>query len=310
MVSMPQRPSLQVLGYVAFGVFALLFSLYRTFPASVVAQRVAQEVQRRSQGRISARFGDVSPYRLSGLDAEDVSVRILRPGAQPVDVSLERVRARVRLLPLVIGRMSLSIDVRSGDGRIAGRVSPGKDGFELDLEAEDVDLASPPVLGQLVDLPVRGVLDGAIEATLPREAQKSVGALTLAIRDARLGPGAVSGFTVPGIDLGTLSTTFELRDGRLRLASFEQQGGDMQLRLTATMTLRPELTRSSLDACVELKSSEAFLSQQPNLRAALQLAEARLRKDAQGFLHMPLSGTIADPRLRGGLCRGSADRKS
>ncbi|MEK7705909.1 MAG: type II secretion system protein GspN, partial [Myxococcota bacterium] len=203
---------------------------------------------------------------------------------------------------------SLSLDVRARQGRLSGRVSPGKDDFEFELEAEQLDLASPPVLGQLLDLPVRGVFDGEVAMRLPHDAAKSNGDAKISIAEARFGPGSVSGFSVPGLGLGKLDFVFELRDGRLRLASFAQQGGDLALKLTASTTLRPELTRAALDACAQVKANDALLNAQPTLRAALQLAEVRLRKDPQGFLHVPLSGTLAAPRLRGGLCRPTTGR--
>src|SRR5262245_688881 len=92
---------LRNIGYVGFGIASLLIGLYLTFPAEAVGQRLAHEMQQRSRGKLSLSFEDISLYRLSGISAETVKVRTTKEGEQPIEVTLDAVRARLRLLPLL-----------------------------------------------------------------------------------------------------------------------------------------------------------------------------------------------------------------
>ena len=68
--------------------------------------------------------------------------------------------------------------------------------------------------------------------------------------------------------------------------------------------MKPQVDASTIDLCLELKADERFLEREPKMRSVIQLAELRLRKSPQGYLHVPLTGTLGSLRLRAGLCHG------
>lgn len=300
----PQR-LLAGLGYGAFALLALLVSLYLTFPADAVGRRLAHEIRVRTNGVYTLSFREISPYRLSGIHARDVQVRAMRAGQPPLDLRVDGVRARLRLLPLLLLRLSADVGVDLGDGSIDVRVTPEGDGdLTGSVELDKVNLASPPLVPRLLGVPVGGVIEGEAQTDWARDVGARSGRARIAIANATVGPGAVSGFTLPLTELGTLRPELVVEQGRLRVASFQQQGGQVQLKLAGAVSLRPQLETSQLELCLQLKPDPAYLRKNPNIETALQLAEVRFKRDPQGFLHIPLGGTLAAPLPRGGLCTG------
>ncbi|MBI3178949.1 MAG: type II secretion system protein GspN, partial [Deltaproteobacteria bacterium] len=257
------RKWLQTAAYIAFAVLALLASLYLTFPAEAVAQRLGHELARATGGRATATFGDVSPYRLSGIEADGVKLRITPERGDPIEVEIDSAHARIHLMPLLAFNLSLSAGLALGDGSIEADIDPSDSGYVVSLRVDDVDLARPPFLSKLLDVPVRGVVAGSAEAEVAFTTAKTPGARTLlapdktegaaslTVRDASVGPATVQGFTIPAaLSLGQLDMALDMKQGRLRVASFQQKGGQLTVHLSTALTLLPEVKSSNLESCV------------------------------------------------------------
>ncbi len=317
---------MRIAGYIAFAVVALLFFLYATFPAPAVAQRLAHEVQRMTDGTVAMTFSDASLYRFSGIAAEGVKLRFTsddggEAGSKPMEIELDRVSVRVRLLPLLVFNLSASIGAELGAGSLDAVVSMGDDGVEFEVEIVDLDFASPPLLARLTGVPVNGKLVGKAKGKLSMGAlrrrpgqpaggsgfapEMSEGQASLTLREAGFGPGAVAGFTIPAaIGFGQIDLALDMRRGRLRLASFQQKGGNVGLKASGTVTLRRNLKASNLDTCLQFKfTDKEYLIKYPKVNTMLQFAQVQLRKDGEGFLHWKFGGTIGNPRRQSGLCR-------
>ena len=315
----------RTLGYALFGAGALFFFFYFTFPAQAVGQRLSQEIQRRTGGAVNIVFTDVSLYRFSGIAAKKVKIRTNPEVGTPLEIEVDGLHLRLRLLPLLLFSLSVSAGIDLGDGSIDGIATKVEDGVDLELELDDVDFMTPPILTKVVGVPIRGKLAGKIKTKVGYGTGKgkakgvdngphgllpeqSEGQASITIHSAGFGPGKVSGFTVPeALDFGQLDLTLDMRRGRLRVASFQQKGGQIALDASASSNLRAALKTSTLDACVKFKvTDEAYLAKNPNIRSALELAAAQLKKDAEGYLHLKWNGTMGDPRRQpGGLCRGA-----
>ncbi len=294
-------------GYGGFALLALLVSLYLTFPAEAVGQRVAHEVRSRTGGQFDLSFGSVAPYRLSGFSAKDEHQRAGRPGQQPLDLVLDGLRVRLRLLPLLLFRLSGAGGIDLGDGSIEAAVTDrGPGALDADLDVDDLNLASPPLLPRLVGLSLGGKLAGEARTAWRPDVKSSTGHARFELKDAVIGPGQVQGFTIPQTELGTITPELVIENGRLRVASFKQEGGQVQLKVSGTVQLRPQVEQSMLDLCILVKPDAAYLAKNPTVASALDLAsQVRFRRDAQGFLNIPLGGTLSSPMPRNGLCHTS-----
>jgi len=296
--------------YVAFALLAVLVSLYLTFPADAVGQRLAYEITKRSGGKYGITFGKVSLYRLSGVEAANVKLSAVG-GDEPFDVTVDALRVRLKLLRLFLFDIALHAEVDLGEGEIAADVGrgAGEGAYNVELEIEDLTLTKPPVLPLMIGYPLDGRLAGKAEIQWSPDPKNAGGKASLTLHDASFGPAEIKGFSVPGMQLGQLDLALDLRAGRLRLASFQQKGGDLQLHAQASSVLRPQASSSSIDACFEVKPNDAFLAKNPNVKTAFELATVQFKKDSDGFLHLPMGGTLNRPRPRGGLCPKSRGDK-
>ena len=301
---MKNRKLLIRLGYIAFAALMLILSGYLTFPAEAVGQRLSHELSKASGGKYTATFGDIGPYRFTGLEAENVTLRSVSNDGEDMEVTLDRVQARLALLPLFLLDLGVRAAIELGDGTVDTQITTGdgEGAFDIDLEVDDLDFASPPVLPKIAGLPLGGKLAGKVRMSWSRDLKKAEGQASLTIENASLGPGELKGFTLPATSLGQLDFAFDVKGGRLRLASFKQQGGDIRIKATLNSSLRPAFSASSLDACLELKPTEGFLNANPKFKTVMELAQVKFRKDDEGFLHVSLGGSFARPRERRGLC--------
>ena len=299
-----RREALHWLGYTLFALAALAVGMTITFPAEAVGQRLSYEVRRATGGVWSLAYREVAPWRLSGLRLVDVRLSKTLAAGEPLVLPFDVVRVRVPLLPLLLLRVGVSGDLASAGGRLQVAVGRGRErSVHAHLEAQALDLAKPGWTALLFEMPVAGRLDGTAEVAWESELRRSVGSLALHGRGLHVGPGAAAGVVLPQVDIGEASGRVELKDGRLSLSDFRQEGGNLRLKSSLAMQLKQPWALSQLNACLMLRAEPAFLADNPKIRSALQLAEMQLKRDGEGFLHLPLAGSIGAPKVAGGLCR-------
>lgn len=298
---------LRMAGYGAFANLSLLIGIYLTFPSAAVGQRIAYELQRASGGKISATIGEVSLYRLTGIEARDVRLR-LHSSDPPIPIVLEEVTARLQLLPLLWLQPTISTTITAGGSEIEAEVSPNDSAFGVVAEIDKLNFQKIPLLTGLAGFPVNGVASGKADVVWARDPRVSKGDVTLTLQGLSIGPGEpVPGFSLPNpINLGQLDLALSLDSGQLVLKEFEQSGAvDLEVKsFTADATLRPTMRTSSYNTCIQVKPEADFLEKNPKLATALEFATVGgLKKDPEGYLHANLSGSFgAAPRPRPVLC--------
>ena len=200
---MRSKKILVTVGYLAFTIVCLFCSFYLTFPADAAAGRIAQELQRSTHGVWTMTYEDVSAWRLSGLAFEKVKFKRNTPANEPMLVSLDAVRARLRLAPLLLARTSVRAQILNQGGSLDVMFTPKKnDAFSAHAEAENFDLAQPPALSNIAGLPVAGKATGTVDINWESDLHQAAGNVDMKIAGLSVGPGAVSGFTLPAVDLG------------------------------------------------------------------------------------------------------------
>lgn len=304
---MKQRRWLRWLGYTSWTIFILSVCLYLTFPGDAVGQWLARQVHQRSGGKLSLSFDGLSLYGLTGFEADRVKVTVRRRDGDALSVPIGPVSARLQILPLFTLIPVVAATVNFGAGSLSAKVGKGGDGVRVEADVANVDFATPPVLANILNIPLTGVLSGNVALTWQDDPKKSEGKLSLSLKNAALGPGPIApGLTLPkDMQLGQLDLAFEMKEGNLRIASVQQKGEpNVQLRnVTGTAVLRPPLNTSTYDACLEVKVDERLFKEYPKLEGMMLFASARARKDQEGFLHVPLSGNFHSlPRMSQRLC--------
>lgn len=285
-------------GYVAFALISFFMFVYMGFPTDALLGRIISEVTRQSKGTVQLKVGHAKLWRGTGLDMQDV--HLIRPGSAPL--SFEAVKVRVRLLPLLIFRRSMTAQIPVGRGLVLGTVTTHGDGLDAHLEGTTLDFTAMPAVSRALGIPVAGVFDLDGDISVIKDLQHAQGQLAITMDHVAMGPGTVYGLALPRLDLGKLDVAMKVQDGHAKIGKFQQTGGTVNLALQGGIELASPLNRSTLDLCSKVRLDPQFLEKNPKLRSVMQLAEVQLRRDGDGFLNAPVVGPVGAPQLRPGLC--------
>lgn len=324
---------LKRVGYPLLGVVSFVAFLYLTLPYERLRQLI--EDQAASSGEIEVSIGDLGPSLFFGLSAEDVALRILpkprarslaspvadasaEPPPSPQVLRFEDISVNVGLLTLLGVSRSLDLELRflgGGEVELALSGSP-KEGTEVELKATGVKASSLQAAGD--GPPLGGTLTANAALRVPPNGLPGAdGTLTFACDGCTFGDGKAllkvpgnpwlaGGITVPRIRLGRVAGDVQLNKGTARLNKLAASSPDIKLELQGTVMLQQPLPFSRLDLKLRLKLEDALKAK----LAAFELIEGQLRrfKTPDGFIALPITGTMSRPQVHGlmggGMGRG------
>jgi type II secretion system protein N len=285
----------KLLFFPAFYLFALAFFGYLTFPFDRLKDRVIAEfdaAQRKSATPGSApmrlEIDKLGSYWLTGAQAK--GVRLVMPpskespgdpfGAPAAEkpatdsvIAIDEAHVRVRLLPLLLGRVRVDFWASVFGGEVSGSVPVGSGG-SIDLDFEGVELAKVDPIVQGLGVPVKGSLTGKLEL-LPVDGKfnKASGSLDLKIADLGVGDGKtkIQGLlAIPEAKLGDVVVSAEAKDGMLRITKFASSTGkDLELVGDGKIGVREPASESTADLYVRFKFSDAYRGKNDTTKALL-----------------------------------------
>jgi type II secretion system protein N len=286
----------KILFYPAFYLFALAFFGYLTFPFDRLKDRVIAEfdaAQRKGlppgQAPIRLEIDKLGSYWFTG--AEVKGVRVVMPAAKdagasnpfgpsqpaekPADtvIAVDEAHVRVRMLPLLIGRVRVDFWASVFGGEVKGSVPVGHAG-SMELAMEGVELAKFDPIVKGLGLPVKGSFGGSIELS-PNEGKfnKASGALDFKIADLAVGDGKtkIQGLlAIPEAKLGDLVISADAKDGVLKITKFASSTGkDVELVGDGKIAVREPASESTLDLYVRFKFADAYRGKNDTTKALL-----------------------------------------
>jgi type II secretion system protein N len=203
--------------------------------------------------------GDDPPGAASSSSSKKDSSKPAAPTESVV--SIPKAHARLRLLPLLIGRLRLDFEVDAFGGDVKGTVPIN--GGTLDVQIENVDLGQVAPIRDLVSLPLKGVANGQLELTSDAAGKwaKSNGSLELKIADVVLGDGKakfMNQATLPPAQLGNFEISGKTTDGLLKIDKFGASGKDVTVVGQGSLKLRDPWDTSQLDLVLRFGFSDAY----------------------------------------------------
>jgi type II secretion system protein N len=299
-------------GYVGYFLFCFVTFSYLMFPYDRLQEYAKQQVAAHTGGKDGAPMkldiGSISPYWPPGVALHDVEVDRPGKGSDPaLQLKLDSITARLKVLPLLVGTRALSFSAEQGAGSLAGSVAASEARTELDLEFDAMD-AEALGLGGFLQLPIKGQLDGDAVLALSTIPTETDGDVTLTIQNLQLGdgkakvpvPGMRDGITVERINAGTLTMNLEIRQGVVEIKALTTDGPDLKLNGTGNIKLAEDLERSRLDVTLELTFSEAYKARNDRTKAIFQLIsfqpELKSALTAAGGLSFKVTGSLSAPR--------------
>ncbi len=307
----------KVLGYVLWFNTVFFFMLYWTFPIASFQEHVqgflAATLRQNLPGRnnVHVLIEDLALWRLSGLQLSNVQVQLQQRGsvsASPTQITLDRLRARVALLPLLLRRTSISWDLTVQKQFFSGAVSTNKEGklMALRLRAPKADLSKINVLTSALGVGLQGKVHLNADFNLPQGKVADLwGSLTLTATQLGMGQGPLtlpkssplgSSLDIPAVALGNLTMQAQSSQGKLRVSKLQLTGGDAEAKITADVKLNKRLTRSKLSGKGWFYIGPALFKKQQGLEDLLELSpELQKAKNSKGRYAFKLKGTVGQP---------------
>ncbi len=190
-------------------------------------------------------------------DAEDGKDKVKKPRESIILV--EHAHARVKLLPLLIGRVRLEFGADVFGGSVHGTVPVG--GGELSVELENIDLSQIAPLASLASVPLKGIASGKLELASQGKWSKAAGTFTLAVTDMVMGDGKAKFrnlMPLPPAALGTFEIEGKADAGVLKIEKFGATGRDLEILGEGTIKLREPWDASVADLWVRFGFSDEY----------------------------------------------------
>ncbi len=291
------------IAYPAFYLFSLALFGYLTFPYDQLKGRVIAEfdkLQAKSQRRsrsldppMRLEIDELDGHWLTGVEVTGARLIIppktdlgrprvrgkAKPKAtenkpnKPDVIAIQNATARVRVLPLLAGRVTIDFWAEVFDGEVRGTVPYGSAGGDAEVELEGLQLADVTPLRSLLEgMPVMGVLGGTVQLT-PKDGKfaKADGKLELRIDDVVLGDGKtkIQGVALPAAQVGQITISANAKDGLLKLENLSAQGRDFELDGSGKVKLHESWDRSQADVLLKFKFADGYRDKSEATRSLL-----------------------------------------
>ncbi len=294
------------LGYPLLYVGSLAFFFYVTFPMEALRGRILAEFDRQQrQGRardeavMTLEIGALEHYWFTGVELKQVRLTVppridaqkgpgsglslgSTDGAPPLPsvITIDRCRARVRILPLLLGHVFLDFQVNAFGGSIHGTApyaTPGK----VDVELENVHLEQvEPLKAMLQQQPIVGVLHGAITLQpVDGKFAKASGKMDLQLDDVSIfdGKSKLLGLVLPTAQIGRVTLAAKADKGQLTIEELSVQGKDLELSGEGKIRLNESYKRSTADFFLQFKFSDTYRDSDDATRSLLGKAGSKIK---------------------------------
>ncbi len=323
--------------YPAFYVACLALFGYLTFPFGLLKDRVIAEFARKGKPGQRLEIEKLSSYWFSGVEL--TNVKLILPPDEPTPssftfpsggpsgsdaasasapkemvIAIDEAHARVRLLPLLIGRVRVDFWASAMGGEIRGVVPVGNSGGDVEVEVTSVELGKIEPLTQMLGMPLKGTATGKLAlSSVDGKLNKADGSLDLSIADIVVGDGKtkIQGLIeLPAARVGTLTLTAEAKEGVLKVTKLAATGADVELIGDGRITTKEPWNDSQTDLYLRFKFTDAYRTKSDTTKTLLgdptsplpgliemQVPKMKRAKRPDGFYGWHMHGSIKNPRF-------------
>jgi type II secretion system protein N len=274
------RPTLlKTAGLVAAGLFLFLGLVYLFLPTGRINRLVNRHLEAQGLSLSPAAHKTLLPGL--GWDSPRLS------SSEGELVSCERVAIRLRLLPLLAGRVRLAAYALVGNGRLD--LEYGLNGRELlALDSSGITLADIPLFASVLGGRVNG--DLWIKGNVARGEKGLNGQVKVEVKRLSFSGVRLGAFQLPDGDNLRSQGMIRIFDNRIRIESLTLQGEGVYMRVSGN------IVRNGVDAPLDLKleimPTPAFLERQKLV--FLLLTRFMI---SPGNYRMPIHGTLLKPEI-------------
>lgn len=316
------RRALVIAGYVAWFVAAFVVGVYLTFPLDeakgAIIGLLETQLGKGKQGQHGVdpvvRMGKLSVSGF-GVAAEQVSIQLPSRNPDPgPTIDIQELTIGVRPWTLLSDAKTVVVDADLYGGSVSAVVSADAKGavHDADIEVDDIDLATIPLVGERVGVPLAGKVELDVDLDLGTTPEKDgEGSVRVVVKDASVGPGnikalaALGGFEIPQVDLGKLEVEIPVKQGKGTITGAKLDGKDVQLELFGDLFVRGKLQQSRIDIDGYFQPTPSFLEREKKFQSLLELGEKMggmsgvslpRAKDEEGRYYFSLKGSVEAPQ--------------
>ncbi len=274
-----RRPLIITAGiFLAIGFFALLTVLL--VPDRQIRDVLVEGAARQGLILNGEHFGKAFPI---GISVDKLEIADSRGALFNAD----QLTARLKLLPLLLGRVEIAWLATIGDGVIEGDFSPLAGGKQQ-LTIAGVKLETLPLFQTIMGSEVRGELRAT--GFYHGRQNDAKGELQLEVKNLDLRGVKVGGLPLPDATYETVQGMFRIAAGKAVIQSLTLQGDGIYARLSGDIPVGT--TNPPLNLTLELMPKPEFLERQ---KFVFMLLAKHLT--TPGHYQIPIRGTLAKPEI-------------
>jgi type II secretion system protein N len=204
-------------------------------------------------------------------------------------LKLRDVRVRLKMLPLLAGKVQLGYRGAIGGGEVTGEADLGKNrGWSL--QCRGVRLEEIPFFSTVAEARVRGELrvNGkvAVKKGVPE------GDIQLQVTNAEVGGAKIGVMPLPEAAYRDVRGALRVDKGRAELKSFTLDGDGIYVRLKGDSVLTNPVGDSPLNLTLEMMPKPSFLERQKFVFLLMTKYQT-----SPGAFSVPIRGTLAHPAI-------------
>lgn len=273
------------LAYPAVYVFFLGLFGYLTFPIDRLKDRIIAEFDRTAKPGQRLEIDKLGTHWFSGVTVTGMRLTLpgesgptapfAAPGPPGKDsvIVVEEGHARVRILPLILGRVRVDFWASVLGGEVEGTIPVGSGSGDVEVELSKIEVGKVELLSQVVGLPIRGTISGKLQISpVDGKFTKASGALDLSVADIVVGDGKakIAGMLeLPAAKLGTLTLNAEAKDGVLKITKLTAPGADLELIGDGRIAIREPAMDSGADLYLKFKFTDAYRGKNDTTKSLL-----------------------------------------
>ncbi len=266
---------LRWVGYPLFYLFCLTFFFRVLFPYERLKRTLVSEFNKTQTGPKPMRLevDDMSSYGLFsfGVEAEGLRLISLTPKltpegkpALPDTTTVEHAHATFGVLSALFGTKSVKFGAEAFGGDLSGNLEDSTGERVVTLNLDDVELGKLPFLTDIIELPLKGQVNGRVELVAPEyDLSKAEGSLRLTAAGIVVGDGKAKirgTIALPTLTAGNLEIEAEIKKGKLTFQKFSIAGGELDLDAQGTIDLREPFGQSTVNIQLEFKFADSYKS--------------------------------------------------
>lgn len=228
-------------------------------------------------------FGKAFPIGISGSDW-------LLSSEKGELLKLERGSVRLRILPLLTGKVSLAIEALSGSGRLKALASPSAGG-SLTLELNGLNLEQIPFFATVTGIKAQGVVN--CRAEIGSIAGKASGYVKVDAKGVDLAGIRLGETPLPDARYQTVQMMLRLKSGAAAMESFTLDGEGLFVRIKGDILAGETLQSAPLEMTMELMPKPEFMEKQKFIFLLLSKY-----LDTPGHFQIPIKGTLGKPLMQ------------